>query len=76
MDKFECVLYWWNIKPFNSLSLYIYIYKNLANYDTINSSHKPNARTFFYPVKSLCTNKVELPPKVQSRRLCSQYNLI
>ena len=50
--------------------IYIYIYicvcvcvcvcvcnKNLANYDSFNPNHKPTARTFFYPVKSLSTIK-------------------
>ena len=58
--------------------IYIYIYnnnnKNLANYDFFKPSHKPTAHTFFYPVQSLNTNKVELPAKGQSRKLCIQYN--
>ena len=33
----------------------------MPKYDTINLSHKPTARTFFYPVKSLRANKAELP---------------
>jgi len=56
--------------------IYIYIYnKNLGNYDFFNPSHKPTAHTFFYPVKSLSTNKAELPANGQSRRLCRKYNL-
>jgi len=54
-------------------SHFIYIYnKNLPKYDTINTRHKPTARTSFYPVQSLSTNKAEVPAKVQIRRLCSQ----